>query len=137
MIDRYSLDANVILRYLLRDDEGLYRKAESIFIAIESGEIEGYLDSVNLGEVVWVLKSFYQLPLTEIRDGLLSILKLDHLIMDDKDRYVTALTLYAHSVKHFGDACACTAAVDHCAGRLFSFDRKLDRVPGILRKEQY
>ena len=37
---------------------------------------------------------------------------------------------------HFGDACACAAAIEDCQGRLLSFDRKLTGVAGVARAEE-
>jgi len=50
-------------------------------------------------------------------------------------RYLRALRLFAHTVKHFGDALACAAVLEDCEGRLYSFDRKLSAVEGIERRE--
>jgi len=56
--------------------------------------------------------------------------------MPEKERYVLALELYADSIRHFGDACACATALRECEGRLYFFDRRLSSVPGIHRSER-
>jgi predicted nucleic-acid-binding protein len=63
------------------------------------------------------------------------IIKAEGFIVPNKDRYIRALKLYSESVSHFGDACACAAALEDCDGRLLSFDRKLSGVDGIRRTE--
>ena len=134
--DGYALDANVILRFLLKDELPLAERAQAIFAAIERGEITAYLDPVILAEVVWVLKSYYKMPPAEIAADLLALINSEHIILADQESYAAALRMYAEGAAHFGDACACVLANRQCAGRLLSFDRKLDRVPGIKRGEK-
>ena len=131
-----AIDANVILRYLLGDDEEFAEKSAGILQAVERGEAAVVCDSVALAEVVWVLSSYYGLPSREISEGLSPLLKADRFLVACKGRYIRALELFAESVKHFGDACACAAALEECEGRLYSFDRKLSSVPGIHRTEE-
>lgn len=132
----YSIDANVILRYLRKDHPDLSPRAFAILTAVEDGEIEVTCDPVNLGEVVWVLRSRYDLPNEEIAEGLEPILAMEGFLMPNKDRYLLALRLFATEIRHFGDACACAAAIQDCNGRLYSFDKKLSSVPGVARSER-
>jgi len=134
--DAISIDANVILRYLVRDDEELWRKANAAVLKMESGELVLECDPVILGEVVWTLTSFYKLPRQQIAEALSRLLRADGFRVPSKDRYLRALQLYFTSVPHFADACACAAAVEDCEGRLLSFDRKLSRVEGVRRTEE-
>ena len=131
----FSIDANVILRYLTQDDEGLSAKAAAIMEGVEDGLISVSCDPVTLAEVVWVLASYYKLPGEAISEGLAPILKADGFAMPNKARYIRALELYSSSVSHFGDACACAAALEECDGRLLSFDREPSGVKGIRRAE--
>ena len=133
--ESYSIDANVILRYLLRDDEAQYTKAEAIVKDVAKGAVSIHCDPVILGEVVWVLASFYKLPRRKIFEILAPMLKADEFRIPNKSRYIRALELYAHSIPHFGDACACATALEDCEGRLLSFDRELSDVQGIIRSE--
>lgn len=134
--DVYSIDANVILRFLLGDDPKLYPKAFEIFNGVESGSTVVTCDPVNLAETVWVLKSFYKLTNERILELLVPIVNMEGFRVPDKERYLLALRLFAGGVKSFGDACACAAAIQDCDGRLYSFDVELSWVPGINRSEQ-
>lgn len=135
-VPEYSLDANIVLRYLLKDDEELFAKAQLLFDAIDQGELRAQLDPVNLAEIVWVMQSFYNVPPAEIAPVLEILLRSSNIDIANKEQYLTALHLYASGLHNFGDACACAAAMDCCDGRLLSFDQKLDRVPGIQRSEE-
>lgn len=134
--DAYSIDANVILRYLRKDHPELSPRAFEILSAVEDGEATVICDPVNLGEVIWVLRSRYGLSNEEIVEGLEPIFEMDGFVMPNKERYHLALRFFATEIRHFGDACACAAAIQDCDGRLYSFDKKLSRVPGITRSER-
>lgn len=131
-----AIDANVILRYILADDKRLFTKAAAILQGVQHAELTVLCDPVQLAEVVWVLSSYYELPNADISGALLPIVQADGFLMGDKPRYVRALQLFGATVKHFGDACACAAALEECEGRLYSFDRKLSAVEGIGRAEE-
>ncbi|HEY3397854.1 MAG TPA: PIN domain-containing protein [Armatimonadota bacterium] len=133
---RYVVDANVILRYLLADNPELTAKARALWQAVDEGLIVVECDPVTLAEVVFVLSSNYKLPNAEISAGLSPLLVQEGVEMVSKERYLHALELFAGPVRHFGDACACAAALEASGGELFSFDRKLSSVPGISRSEQ-
>ena len=133
--ETHSIDANVILRYVLEDHPRLFAKARDILLGVAAGNTVVTCDPVNLAEVIWVLRSFYKLTNEQIYDGLGPVVTLDGFLMPNKERYLRALRLYADGVKSFGDACACAAALEECAGRLYSFDAKLSKVPGITRAE--
>ena len=133
--EAFSIDANVILRYMLRDDPVLSPKARDILKGVESGRTIVDCDPVNLAEVIWVLSSFYRLTNEQIHEGLEPIVSPEGFHVPNKQRYLLALRLYAEGMKSFGDACACAAAIQDCGGRLYSFDTKLSKVPGVTRSE--
>jgi predicted nucleic acid-binding protein len=134
-LPRYVVDANVILRYLLRDDEGLAQKARLIWEAVEAGGAVAVCDPVTLGEAVFVMSSVYHVPNERIADLLISLVEPSGVVMAAKPRYLRALRLFAHAVSHFGDACACACALGECEGRLLSFERGLSAVDGVDRRE--
>ena len=131
----FAIDANVILRYLLQDNIELTPKADAIIEGVEDGKLRVFCEPVTLAEVVYVLFRFYEQDRGTIYEGLEPIVKMDGFLMPDKSRYIQALELFANNTPHFGDACACAAALEQCEGRLLSFDRKLSTVEGISRKE--
>jgi predicted nucleic-acid-binding protein len=131
-----AIDANVIIRYLTQDHAILSPKADAIIEGVEDGCLCVFCDPIILGEVVWVLSSHYQLDRAEVIDALEPIVNLDGFVIPDKERYVRALGLFASRVPHFGDACACAAALEECKGRLLSFDKSLSRVDGVQRTEE-
>jgi predicted nucleic-acid-binding protein len=135
IVDICSIDANVIVRFLVGDDLKLSGKASDILRRVESGKTVVTCDPVNLAEVVWVLGSFYGLSNKQISEGLEPLLGAEGFLIPNKNRYIEALRLFSETIPHFGDACACAAALQDCEGRIYSFDAKLSKVKGIDRLE--
>lgn len=132
----YAIDSNVILRYVAKDNPHLLKQARAILWPLDTGEVRVLCDPVILSEVVFVLGKIYDFSPAQISAGLLPLVRLPGFVMPDKKRYIHALELYATAVPHFGDACACAAALEETEGRLYSFDKKLSRVDGVTRLEQ-
>ncbi|MEN6645371.1 MAG: PIN domain-containing protein [Armatimonadia bacterium] len=131
-----AVDANVIVRYLVRDDPRHDKAAQDIMRGVSTGKRRLLCDPVILSEVVFVLGSVYHLPRERISEGLTDLLLAPGLLMPGKDLYLRALALFATDVPHFGDACACALAMAECEGRLYSFDRKLSSLNGITRLDK-
>ena len=131
-----TVDANVLLRYLLGDVPHQQKVAEEMLDGINSGERPVLCDPCTLVETVHVLKSYYSYPPETIAELLIDILHAPGLLVSNKERYLRALRLFATDAPHFGDACACAAAMEQTGGRLYSFDKKLSNVEGVTRLEQ-
>jgi predicted nucleic acid-binding protein len=131
-----TVDANILLRYILDDNPTLSQKAAGIVEGMEDRRVILICDPVTLAEVAWVLTSFYKMPRVDIVESLLPIVKSPNFILTDKHRYLHALELFGGPVKHFGDACCCAAALEESGGALFSFDKALSKAPGITRREE-
>jgi len=132
----YGVDANILVRYLARDNEPQWKKAYSLIEAMDEGKIELLCDPVNLAEIVYVLGSTFGLERKQIHELLSPVMKATGFRMLNKDVYIQAMELYGDNVPHFGDACACATALNACEGRLLSFDKGLSSVPGVERLEK-
>ena len=105
----YTVDANVILRYLLKDDEAQWQKAYRTIRAVNDGSVRLICDPVTLAEIVFALVSIYRLTRQRIYQLLDPLVKAEGFVVPEKDLYVRALELFGTTVPHFGDACACEA----------------------------
>ncbi len=137
MNDFRGIDANIILRFLLKDNAELSPRAREILLAVRDERLKVFCDPVNFAEVVWILSSFYKIEGREIRDLLLPLLQLENFILPEKERMMKALELFGLSVPHFGDACLCAAAMDMTEEKIISFDKKMKSVKGISCFDRY
>ena len=133
------LDANVILRYLTRDDEAKAEACYRLFQRVRRGEEELVTCEAILTEVVYVLSSRrapYRLGHEEIRTRLVPILTLRSLRLPQKRVYLRALDIYASSPSlDFEDALAAAHMERQGVREILSYDRDFDGVAGLHRVE--
>ncbi len=115
---RTLVDANVVLRYLLHDDETLHSEAER---AIKAG---AFLLPEVLAEVVYVLLGVYSVPRDELSLQLRRF--IDEIQCDHPEVLRTALELFGASKLDFVD-CLLAAYNSQLGDVVVSFDRKLNK----------
>jgi len=87
-----GIDTNVILRYLIRDDEEQYAAAAEIMESLTEAR-PGLLTSVNMAEIYWVLQSTYKVPRAVALSKIRQLLEVGVLEFDDGEGIVQALEL--------------------------------------------
>jgi predicted nucleic-acid-binding protein len=78
-----GIDTNILIRFLIGDDEQQAKKVYNIFKKVESEKNELFVPLLVILELIWVLESVYEIPRTEILDSirdliLMPILKFEH-----------------------------------------------------------
>jgi predicted nucleic acid-binding protein len=132
------IDANVLIRYIVRDNEAMFASSAALFERLESGAERAAILDVTVGEVVHVLTSrnLYNMSAEEVSERLTTILNARGIQMSHKARCLNALKIFAtYSFLNFGDSAVAAAAFDEEMSEVYSYDRGFDRVPGIRRLE--
>ncbi|CQR72122.1 tRNA(fMet)-specific endonuclease VapC [Sporomusa ovata DSM 2662] len=114
------VDANVILRYLLNDEEELATRAADI---LENNFV--HIPNEVLVEVVYVLEKVYKIERTDIFDAIIELLSYDN-IEAEKDVIAAALDLYKTRKFDVVDTIlyAYHKISDHT---IYTFDQKLEK----------
>lgn len=110
------IDANVILRYLLNDNQEMAQQAKAV---IENG---AYTKPEIIAEVVYVLKGVYHATRADIRVFIKEMLNSVYCVESDKVSY--AVDVYADTALDFVDSLL-VAYHDLGKENVFTFDRKL------------
>ena len=94
------VDANVILRFFLGDDEEQSGKTKPFFQRLELAKEEALITDIAFAEVVWVLNKVYEIPRTEIAERFSSLINYKGIkTFLRKELYVESMGLYAkHSM---------------------------------------
>jgi len=131
------LDANVILRYLLRDDEIKAQRCLELLEKAERREITLRTTDLVIAELVWVLESpvTYNLPRERIRELLLPIILLRGLKLPGKKLYRQIFDLYVDQGIDFIDAYDAVHMEKRGLTRIYSYDSDFDRIADISRVE--
>ena len=131
------LDANVILRYLTRDDPKKAENCYELFQKVKRGEIELTTCEAVIAEVVYVLSShsLYNLPRDEVCSLLLPIINLYGLKIPQKRLYIRALDIYASKNIDFEDALSFVHMEKRQIKEIYSYDSDFDKLEELRRLE--
>ena len=94
------IDANVILRFFLQDDEDQFRKTKPFIQRLELAKDEALITDIVFAEVVWVLNKVYDVPRSEIAEKFSKLINYKGIKTTfRKELYTESLRLYAkHSI---------------------------------------
>lgn len=120
------IDANIILRFLRRDDPSLSSKAKALFVQAQEGTFLCYLDEVTVAEVVWVATSVYKTKREDIANGLEALLAKEWAVNPRKNTILRAISFYRMSALNYID-CWLLAVSEEKRIPLETFDTKLKK----------
>lgn len=118
-----GLDSNVLIRFLAQDDK-VQSAIATRFISRLSTEEPGFISSVVLAEVSWVLLRRYRLSRDEISGTLQGLLETAELIVENSAAAHRALAVYkAGGSAEFADALIAETAALAGATETVTFDK--------------
>jgi predicted nucleic acid-binding protein len=123
-MDSVFVDANVFLRFLARDEDGLASRAKGLFMKARKGQLRLVTGPPVLFEIAWTLKVRYKLPQAGILDILESLITTTWLDMIDKDLAEQAVNMARLSGQDFADAYIHASAQKIGAAGIATFSRK-------------
>jgi predicted nucleic acid-binding protein len=130
------LDTNVLLRHVLGDHREHSPRATAAIVAIERGERVVRLADTVVFETVFTLEKTYDVSRDAISDVLQPILALRGVVLPGKRLYPGVFELWTEEPGlSFADSYHLCLAKRLNIPAIMSFDRKLDRLPGVERIE--
>ena len=114
-------DTNIILRYLLADNDELFARALTI---LEEKTV--FVPNEVLAEVVYVLTKTYQVPKIDACKAIDLFCQKVNVLLQDENVVSLALIFFAEKNIDFVDALLC-AASKSIGVQVFSFDKKLNK----------
>ena len=122
----YLLDTNIIIRFLVGDNEEHLAKSTQYFEQIELGSMEVEILSDVLMEAFFVLTKFYKLPKIEVISDLKTILSFEGVVNKDKVILFETLSIIENKNIDFVDALICAKCKFQNYDKL-SFDKDLSK----------
>jgi len=126
-----GIDTNVLVRFLVRDDEGQFERARRLIKREVGSEEDVFVSLLVLVETEWVLRSRYNLQKTEIREAISGLLDATDVQFEDEPAVEEALFIWKDSAADFADCligahhrrlgCRATATFDAKAVKLPTF----------------
>ncbi len=118
------VDANIILRYLLRDNEKFYKEAEALFNDAFSGKKKILIMHSVIAEVVYVLLKLYKVSKKEIAEVLTELLKIKGVKVQDKEILFDAFKIFENRNLDFVDCVLCAYSRKY---QVMSFDKEVNK----------
>jgi predicted nucleic acid-binding protein len=117
------IDANVILRFFLGDDEKQLLKAKAFFQKMEFDQEEALLTEIVFAEVVWVLQKVYSIPRKEIAEQFSKLIIYKGLkTVFSKEVFLASLKQYPDSSADIQDLFLASLAT-HTNSMIRTFDK--------------
>lgn len=123
----YFVDTNIFLRFLLADNKKQYLLAKKLFQKAEDGKISLWTTDIVILEIIWTLKSFYQLKPQEIQHSITSLAALKNLKIENKNLILEALDVFVSKNVDFADAYNFLLA-QKTKKKILSFDQDFDKL---------
>ena len=126
-----GIDTNVLVRFLVRDDEAQFEKARRLIRRETAAAEDVFVSLVVLVETEWVLRSRYRLRKTQIMAAVSGLLDATDVEFENEPAVEEALFVWKESNADFADCiigahhrrrgCRATATFDADAVRLPGF----------------
>lgn len=127
-----GLDTNVLVRFLVRDQEAQFERARRLIEREVGAEEKVLISLMVLLETEWVLRSRYGLHKNQIMDAISALLDAAELELEDEPAIEEALYHWKNSAADFAD---CLIGAHHrrlgCRATA-TFDVRAVRLPGFV-----
>lgn len=121
------VDANIFLRFLLKDIPRQYSEAEKLFRRAKAGEITLIVPQIVIFEIAFALQKFYGFPKEEVVDKLKSLVDMEYFLIQDRQIFQEALKIFAVNNISLVDSFLIYLASSKQA-KLITFDEKLTKI---------
>lgn len=119
------VDTNVLIRHLTGDPPDLAARATAFLAAAD----ELLLPDPIVAETMYVLESFYDVPVDEVARPVRSVIAFPAIRSIDAPVLLRALEVYETRRTDFAEAYLVASAEASGKPDIISFDRSIDRVP--------
>ena len=98
-----ALDTNVLIRFLVEDNEAQSRRATELIEGAVARDEQLFVSDIVMCETVWVLSSAYRFSRAEIVDALSQLLRARSVVFSSADNIARALDAYRKERGDFAD----------------------------------
>jgi predicted nucleic-acid-binding protein len=122
-----ALDTNILLRYVLQDDEQQSPVATALIEEQLSADAPGFVSLVVVCELVWALRRSYGLPKERIAEFMRAVVNSVQIAAEHRHVILTALGARGD----LADAIIHALGAHHGCTHTLTFDRKFARIDGV------
>jgi predicted nucleic-acid-binding protein len=127
-----GVDTNVLVRFLVRDNEAKFEKARKLIKREVAAGRRIFVSQLVLLETEWVLRSRYRLPKSLIIEAISGLLDATDVRFEDEQAIEEALFIWKDTTAEFAD-CLIGAQNRRLGCRATAtFDVKASKLPGFI-----
>ncbi len=127
-----GIDTNVLVRFLVRDDEAQFERARKLIRREVSAGRRVFVNQLVIMETEWVLRSRYAVPKNQIVEAISGLLDAADVQFEDEPVIEQALFIWKDATADFAD-CLIGAKNRRLGCRATaSFDSKASKLPGFM-----
>lgn len=126
-----GLDTNVIVRYLVQDDEEQWKIANQLLNSIVEASDVCLINNIVLCELIWVLRSSYKLNRSVLINTLEKLLKTNVFVFENKAAAWWAVQQMKQGNADFSDYLIARLNQQQGCTETVTFDTKLQGIKGI------
>jgi predicted nucleic-acid-binding protein len=127
-----GIDTNVLVRFLVRDDEPQFEKARRLIRREVTAGRRVFVSQLVLLETEWVLRSRYGLQKTEIVGAVSGLLDAADVQFEDEPAVEEALFVWKDNAVGFADCLIGAQNKRLGCSATATFDVKASRLPGFV-----
>lgn len=134
VIPRRIVDTNIIIRFLVGDNEVQAQKARSLFVIAEEGRLVLVIPEIVLIEVVHVLHKIYRLEKSSIANAIRNLARFPGVeILTPSEVLIQGLANFESVNAPWSDALIAAYAICLDIPEVYSFDAHLGKFEKIER----
>ncbi|MHB8442863.1 MAG: PIN domain-containing protein [Patescibacteria group bacterium] len=119
------VDANIILRFLVRDHNSQFEKSSALFRKVSEDKVQIYISPLIISEVIWVLYKIYKINKSDITEQLSNLISNSNVIVEEKGIVLKSLKDFSEKNNiSFPDAYIANTSIDNNM-EIYSFDKSL------------
>lgn len=136
MSDMVALDTNILARYLLNDIPDHSERARNLLRSAARGEASLYLPASVFVELSHLMTRRRSIPRQRVATILMEVLRLEGIDVQERNAIADALAFWKSTGGLSFVDCYHLALTRHLGmTQIYTFDRKMDRFPGVERVE--
>ena len=125
-----SLDTNVLVRFIVQDDETQFNAAKRLVAQSVHEGLTLFVPITVILEMEWVLRSRYRLPKDEVLRALSNLFSAAELTFESERALEVALHHYREGSVDFADCLNIALASQAGEAPLWTFDQRAAKVAG-------
>jgi len=128
-VKKIFIDTNIWLRFLVADNEPMFKDALKLIEALESGNFRSYTSTIVLLELNYTLRTFYKLPKRSVIEDIKKLTATRNISVIEKTNFKKALEYYVKYNIKLGDCIIASQLPVNTV--LCSFDEDFQKIEGV------